>query len=58
MKNCSGCTKDILCHNYDKLVNQNKEFSANIIEMKRQPPNKIGHMLPKYIITQKRFVSL
>ena len=34
MKNCSGCTKDILCDNCDKLVNQNKEFSANLNELK------------------------
>ena len=40
MKNCSGCTKDILCDSCDKLVNQNKEFSANLNELKREPPNE------------------
>ena len=25
MKNCSKCTKDILCENCDKLVNQTNE---------------------------------
>ena len=51
MKNCNKCTKDILCDGCDKLVNQNKEFSANLNELKRQPPNEFGHMLPKYITT-------
>ena len=50
MRNCNNCTKDILCDDCDKLVNQNKEFSANLNEVKRQPPNDFGHMLPKYII--------
>ena len=44
MKNCGDCNKDILC---DKLVNQKEEFSANFNELKRQPPNELGHMLPE-----------
>ena len=51
MKNCNKCTKGILCDDCDKLVNQNKEISANINELKRKPPNEFGHMLPKYITT-------
>ena len=51
MKNSTDCKKDILCENCDKLVNQKKEFSANLNELKRETPNKIGHMVPKYIIT-------
>ena len=51
MKNCRECKKDILGDNCDELVNQKKEFSANLNEMKRQPPNELGHMLFKYIIT-------
>ena len=47
MKNCSECKKDNLCENCDKLVNERKEFSANPNEMERQPPNEIGHKLPK-----------
>ena len=50
MRNCNNCTKDILCDNCDKLVNQRKEFSANLNELKREKPNDLGHMLPKYII--------
>ena len=51
MRNCIKCTKDLLCDGCDKLVNQNKEFSANLNELKREAPNELGHMLPKYITT-------
>ena len=51
MKNCSDCTKNILCDNCDELVNQNREFSANLNELKREPPNEFGHMLRKNITT-------
>ena len=44
-------TKDIFCDGCDKSVNQNKEFSANLNESKRQAPNEFGHMFPKYITT-------
>ena len=47
MKNCSDCTEDILCDNCDKLVNQNKEFSANLNDLKGEPLEEFGHMLPK-----------
>ena len=51
MRNCNNCMNDILCDDCDKLVNQNKEFSANLNELKREKPNDQGYMLPKYIIT-------
>ena len=51
MRNRSECKKDILYDHCDKSVNQNKEFSANLNELKRESPNEFGHMLPKYIIT-------
>ena len=51
MRNCNKCTKDLLCDNCDKLVNQRKDFSAKLNELKQQPPNENGHMLPKYITT-------
>ena len=51
MKNCSHCTKNNLCDNCDKLVNQNKEISAKLNELKRELPNEFGLMLPKYITT-------
>ena len=39
MRNCNKCTKDVFCDGCDRLVNQRKEFSANLNELKRQPPN-------------------
>ena len=50
MRNCHYCKKDILCDICDELVNQRKEFSANLNQLKREKPNDRGHMLPKYII--------
>ena len=50
MRNCSDCKKDILCDECDKLVDQNEELSANLIELKREKPKNYGHMLPKYIV--------
>ena len=47
LRNCNKCTKNILCDDCDKLVNQKKEFSANLNELKRERPNDLGHMLPK-----------
>ena len=51
MKNCNKYTKDLVCDGCDTLVNQNKEFSPNLSEIKREPPNDFGHMLPKYVTT-------
>ena len=51
MRNCNKCSKVVLCDDCDKLVNQRKEFSANLNELKREKPNDFGHMLPKYITT-------
>ena len=48
MKNCKKFTKDIFCDGCDKLVIQNKEFSTNLSELKRQRPNECRHMLPRY----------
>ena len=49
--NCDECTEDILCDGCDKIVSQNKEFSANLNELNLQAPNEFSHMLPKYITT-------
>ena len=50
-RNCNNCVKVILCDGCDKLVNQNKEFSAIMNELKREPPNELSRMLLKCIIT-------
>ena len=51
IKICNKCTKDLLCENCDKLINQDKVFSAKLNELNREPPNEFGNMLPKYLIT-------
>ena len=51
LKKCSKYEIASLCDRCDKLVNQKKEFSANLKEMKTEPPNIVGHMLPKFITT-------
>ena len=51
MKNCNDCENDTLCESCDKLLNQKKEFTAKLNELKGEKPNDFGHMLPKYIIT-------
>ena len=51
MRHCTDCKNNSLCDRCDKLVNQNKEFSANLNELKREKPNDFGYLLPKYIIT-------
>ena len=51
MRNCNKCDRGSLCDDCDKLVNQRKEFSANLIELKRQPPNDFDHMLTWYKTT-------
>ena len=50
MRYCTDCKNDSLCDSCDELVNQKKEFSANLNELKREKPNHFGHMLPKFII--------
>ena len=44
------CKKDILFDSCDKIINQRKEISANLNDLKREPPSEFGHMLPKYAI--------
>ena len=51
MRDCSDCKKDVLSESCDKLVNHKKKFSADLNEMKREPPISLSHMLPKNITT-------
>ena len=39
-----------VCNKCNIQINENKEFEANLNELKRHPPNGFGHMLPYYII--------
>ena len=47
LRNCNDCKKDNLSENCNKLVNQRKEVSANLNELKREPPHQLGQMLLK-----------
>ena len=38
------------CDKCNNQINENKEFGANLNELKRHAPNDFGHMLPYYII--------
>ena len=51
LRNFNECSKDILCDRCDKLLNQKKELSANLNELKRQPLNEFGYMIPWYKIS-------
>ena len=39
-----------MCDICNNKINENKEFEANLNELKRKPPNDSGYMLPYYKI--------
>ena len=43
---CNECNDKTLCNKCNYQINENKEFKANLNELKRQAPNDFGHMLP------------
>ena len=50
MRFCNECNDNKMCIKCNNQINENKEFEANLNELKRQPPNEFGYMLPYYII--------
>ena len=50
MRHCNACKDGILCITCNNLLNENKEFEANLNLLKRDVPNQFGHMLPYYMI--------
>ena len=48
MRKCSESIRDTLYEKRDGLVNQKKDFTPNLNELKREAPNDFGYMLPKY----------
>ena len=50
MRQCNSCKDGILCSTCINQINENKEFEANLNELKRRKPNDFGHMLPYYVI--------
>ena len=49
--NFTNCQRDLLYDGCDKFVNQRKEVSAILNQLKRQCLNEFGEMLPKYTTT-------
>ena len=50
MRFCDGCNDKKTCNKCNNLINENKEFEANLNLLKREKPNDFGHMLPYYVI--------
>ena len=50
MRFCNKCNDIKMCDKCNIQINENKEFEANLNELKRHPPNEFGHMLPYYVI--------
>ena len=50
MRFCNNCNDIKMCDKCNNQINENKEFEANLNELKRHPSNKHGHMLPYYKI--------
>ena len=49
MRFCNECNDKKLCDKCNYQINENKEFEADLNELKRHPPNEFGHMLPYYV---------
>ena len=48
MRFCNECNDKNMCNKCNIQFNENKEFDANLSELKRQPPNDFGYMLSYY----------
>ena len=50
MRFCNECRDEIPCTMCSNQFIENKEFEANLSELKRHLPNVFGHWLPYYIL--------
>ena len=50
MRFCNECNDKIICYRCNNKINENKEFEANLNELKRYKPKDCGYMLPYYVI--------
>ena len=50
MRFCNECNDYKMCVKCTNHINENKEFEANLNELKRNAPNEFGQMLPYYLI--------
>ena len=57
MRQCNACKDGILCVTSNNKINENKEFEANLILLKRKAPNEFGYMFPYYKIYISTFCT-
>ena len=48
MRICNECNDKKMCNKCNLQIIENKEFKANLNEIKRHPPNEFGFLLPYY----------
>ena len=48
MRFCNESSTEKTCDKCNNNIIENKEFEANLNELKRHPPNDFGYMLPYY----------
>ena len=53
MRRCNNCNGEILCNECNNQIIENKEFEADLNELKRHSANEFGNMLPYYKIQYK-----
>ena len=46
MRFSNDCNDEKMCNKCNIQINENKEFEANLNELKRHSPNQFGYMLP------------
>ena len=49
MRRCDKCRGKILRATCNNQINENKEFEANLILIKREAPSEFGYMLPYFV---------
>ena len=50
MRFCNECNDKEMCNKCNNQINENKEFEANLNELKRHPPTEFGCVLPCFAI--------
>ena len=46
MRFCDECNDEKMCNKCKNQISENKVFDANLNDLKVNPPNEFGHMLP------------
>ena len=56
LRRCDKCRGKTWCATCNNQPNENEEFEADLILLKREDPNKFGYMLPYFIEKDNLFV--